>query len=164
MNTDQQPTSPQNHPWEQYLQSKRIQKVLLVLFIVIIGYVLWKPVKNLVIKLRSNSTGTVVTTTLPQPVVGQAKPTLSTDKDTDGDGLADWQETLIGTDPEIPNSESEVPQELREIIIEKTKNVVTTDDKIALNIYQQLLSNPKGTNTAEAVQAAATKEIGRAHV
>ena len=159
MNTDQQPTSPQNHPWEQYLPSKRIQKVLLVLFIVIIGYVLWKPVKNLVIKLRSSSTSAVVATTLPQPVVEQVKPTLSTDKDTDGDGLADWQETLIGTDPSVPNSETEVPQSVRELVAKSATDIITTEDKLALNIYQRLLTDPKGTNITQAIQAATAKEV-----
>ena len=159
MNTNQQPTAPQNHPWEQYLPSKKIQKVLLVLFIVIIGYTLWKPIKNLVIKLRSNSTDTIVATTLPQPIIEQTKTPLSTDKDTDSDGLADWQETLIGTDPEIPNSQTEVPQSVRDLVTKNTADVITTEDKLALNIYQRLLSDPKGVNITEAIQAATSKEV-----
>jgi hypothetical protein len=146
------------HPWEKFLPSKRIQKVLLVIFIILLGYTLWKPVTNLVKKITTKTT-TIITPTIPKPVIDQVKPSLSIDKDTDGDGLADWQETLIGTDPEIPNSESEVPKELREIIVEKTSPIVTSEDKLALNIYQRLLSNPVGNDINQAIQAATTKEV-----
>lgn len=158
--TNENKPSPSQHPWEQYLPSKRIQKILLVIIVIIIGYSLWKPVKKLISNLRQNiQTENKTTTTLPMPVVEQSNTPISIDKDTDGDGLADWQETLIGTDPKIPNSESDVPKDVRELLTKNTGSIITTEDKLALNIYQRLLTEPKGENIQEAIQAATAKEI-----
>jgi cytochrome c-type biogenesis protein CcmH/NrfF len=85
---------------------------------------------------------------------------LSVDKDTDNDRIPDWQETLIGTNPTIANSESDVPIELRQVITDSVKTgMITTDDKLALKIYQRLAQDPKGQDFAQAIQAATAKEI-----
>lgn len=151
-------STPPQHPWEKYLPSRRIRLVILVLVIGLIGYGLWKPVSRIVKSFFSKDVS-VMDSLLPTPVTEQPVTQLSIDKDTDGDGLADWQETLIGTDPEIPNSESEIPKELREIITEKAAAVVTPEDKLALSIYQRLLSEPVGDDINQAIQAATTKEM-----
>jgi hypothetical protein len=151
-------STPPQHPWEKYLPSRRIRLVILVLVISLVGYGLWKPVSRIVKSFFSKDVS-VMDSLLPTPVTEQPVTQLSIDKDTDGDGLADWQETLIGTDPEIPNSESEIPKELREIITEKTSGIITTEDKLALNVYQRLLSEPVGENINQAIQAATTKEM-----
>lgn len=148
---------PLSHPWEKYLPSKRIRIILIVIVVVAVLYGVKNPAINLFKKIFTKDTPSIVT--IPVSQNPQSKTVLSTDKDTDGDGLADWQETLIGTDPEIPNSKDEVPQSFRDLLTTSTQDVVGTEDKLALKVYQRLLTDPKGANIEEAVQAATTKEL-----
>lgn len=147
------------HPWEKYLPGPQIRRILIIILILIVGYVSWKPVVSLIQKIRTNAMQSLVA--IPKPISGEkATSELSIDKDTDGDGLADWQEALIGTNPEIPNSEDSVPQDVRYLVTSNAaRNAVTTEDKLALKIYQRLQTDPKGNNIEEAIQAATTKEL-----
>ncbi len=147
------------HPWEKYLPGPQIRRILIIILILIVGYVPWKPVVSLIQKIRTNAMQSLVA--IPKPISGEkATSELSIDKDTDGDGLADWQEALIGTNPEIPNSEDSVPQDVRYLVTSNAaRNAVTTEDKLALKIYQRLQTDPKGNNIEEAIQAATTKEL-----
>lgn len=144
-------------PWEKYLPSKRIQIVVGIIILIAILYALKNPIlrlKDLVfnrISVRPDSE-------LVQSTVNQRQVPLSVDKDTDGDGLADWQESLLGTDPNIANTLEQVPETLRQVLKDSEK-LVTTDDKLTLKIYQRLQTDVQGTNINEAVQAATTKEL-----
>lgn len=151
--------NPIKHPWEKYLPGPQIRRVLLIILIVMIGYALWNPTVSLIQKLRNRALQSMVA--IPAPVAGEKSPTeLSIDKDTDGDGLADWQETLIGTNPEIPNDPDSVPQDIRYLVTSNAaKNAITTEDKLALKIYQRLQTDPVGNTIEEAIQAATTKEL-----
>lgn len=159
MNTEHtnKSTSLISHPWEKYLPSKKIRVVLIILIVVAVLYGIKNPAISFIKKTFTKPIDSVVT--IPVSQNDQPKVVLSTDKDTDGDGLADWQETLIGTDPEIPNSQEEVPQSFRELLTTTTQDIVETEDKLALKVYQRLLTDPKGNNIEEAVQAATTKEL-----
>mgnify|MGYP000567779418 CR=1 FL=1 len=150
-------TSPLSHPWEKYLPSKRIRIVLIVIIVLLVLYGLKNPATRLFQKIFVKATDTLVT--IPTPQVEKPSTILSTDKDSDGDGLADWQEVLIGTDPNIANSQAEIPDSVRDLVVNTTKGVITTEDKLALNVYHRLQTDPKGTNITEAIQAATTKEI-----
>lgn len=160
-------STPPQHPWEKYLPSKRMQRVLLLLVIlaIIILLLYWLvPLMNKKIQLSKNKENASEyqkdIATLPQPITTSSSVGLSIDTDTDSDGIPDWQETLIGTNPTIPTSESEVPKELREIIAESAKTgAITTDDKLALKVYQRLATDPKGEDFAQALQAATAKEV-----
>jgi hypothetical protein len=147
------------HPWEKYLPGPQIRRILIIILIITVGYVSWKPVVSLIQKIRNNAIQSLVA--IPKPVGGEkVMSELSIDKDTDGDGLADWQEALIGTDPNIPNAEDSIPQDVRYLVTSNAaKNAVTTEDKLALKIYQRLQTDPKGNNIEEAIQAATTKEL-----
>lgn len=144
-------------PWEKYLPSKRIQIVVGIIILIAILYALKNPIlrlKDLVfnrISVRPDSE-------LVQSTVNQRQVPLSVDKDTDGDGLADWQESLLGTDPNIVNTLEQVPETLRQVLKDSEK-LVTTDDKLTLKIYQRLQTDVQGTNINEAIQAATTKEL-----
>lgn len=158
LDTKNNSTDLLKHPWEKYLPGPQIRRVLLIILILILGYVLWKPVVGFIQKNKNHALG-LFTTSAPKPLVEQTSSELSIDKDTDGDGLADWQEALIGTNPEVPNAEDTVPQDIRNLITTTTQGVITTEDKLALKIYQRLQTDPKGDNINEAIQAATTKEM-----
>ena len=149
--------SPLSHPWEKYLPSKRIQIVIGIIVLIAILYAL----KNPLIALKDlvfNKVTVRPDLELVQSTIDQSKTPLSVDKDTDGDGLPDWQESLLGTDPFVVNTPEQVPETLRQVL-EDSEKLVTTDDKLTLKIYQRLQTDPKGTNIQEAIQAATTKEL-----
>lgn len=145
------------HPWEKYLPSKRIRIIIILIIILAVLYALKNPLMSLFQKGYSKSVDTVVSIPLPQ--TEQQKTTLSIDKDTDADGLPDWQEILIGTDPNSATPADQVPKEIKELVATAEKSIITEDDKLALNVYNRLATDPKGTNILEAVQAATAKEV-----
>ncbi|HQV64670.1 MAG TPA: thrombospondin type 3 repeat-containing protein [Candidatus Paceibacterota bacterium] len=144
-------------PWEKYLPSKRIRIVVGIIILIAILYALKNPILQLK-DLVFNRISVRPDLELVQSTVNQRQVPLSVDKDTDGDGLADWQESLLGTDPNIINTLEQVPETLRQVLKDSEK-LVTTDDKLTLKIYQRLQTDVQGTNINEAVQAATTKEL-----
>lgn len=140
----------------KYLPSKKIQIAIGVIVIVAVLYGLRNPIINLKNRIFNKQAQPIVT--LTAPVVSPEQGQLSIDKDTDGDGLPDWQEVLLGTDPKVPNSKTDVPDSVRELV-NTSKDIVTTEDKLALKVYQRLLTEPKGNNISEALQAATSKEV-----
>lgn len=160
MNTSapkQTPHATMRHPWEKYLPSKRIRIIIILIVVIAILYAVKNPIMSLFQKGYSKTVDTVVAIPLPQ--TEQQKTTLSIDKDTDADGLPDWQEMLIGTDPNSVTPADQVPKEIKELIATAEKSIITDDDKLALNVYNRLGTDPKGTNILEAVQAATAKEV-----
>jgi hypothetical protein len=139
----------------KYMPSKKIRIIIGVIIVVAILFALRNPIINLKNKIF-NKQGLV--TTITNPEITQPQTTLSIDEDTDGDGLLDWQETLLGTDPRIPNSKTDVPDSIREVV-NLSKESVTVEDKLALKVYQRLLTEPKGNDITEALQAATSKEM-----
>ncbi len=146
-----------SQPWEKYLPGKEIRIIILIIIFLAVLYFFRGPIMSIFSKAVLKTTDTIVN--IPSPVIQQKETVLSVDKDTDGDGLADWQETLIGTNPNVADSEKDVPKELKDILNNPAKEVITTEDKLALNVYNRLQTDPKGSNITEAIQAATTKEI-----
>jgi hypothetical protein len=142
----------------RYMPSKKIKIIISIIILITILFTLKNPLtvlyNNIFHKNKSVPTPTIIKSVVEQDV----KP-LSVDIDTDGDGLADWQETLLGTDPNIINSKTDVPDSVRELVGTTSKDLITTEDKIALKVYQRLQSDPVGTNIVQAIQAATTKEV-----
>lgn len=139
----------------RYLPSKKIRIVIGIIIIIAILFALRNPIISLKNKIFHK---TPTQTEITDPLLEQSQAPLSIDEDTDGDGLLDWQEVLLGTDTRIPNSKTDVPDSIREIV-NISKESVTAEDKLALKIYQRLLTEPQGTNINEALQAATSKEM-----
>ncbi len=159
MNTNEPSIIPSAyHSWKKYLPSPKIRRIIFVLLIIFIIYLSWTPLKTLVYMIKQSSTARSITGNMDTMVTQNTEP-LSIDKDSDNDGIPDWQETLIGTDPYTYNDQSEIPQELRKILVDEAAKVATTEDKLALKVYQRLLEEPVGENISEAVTAATTKEM-----
>jgi hypothetical protein len=144
-------------PWHNYMPSKKIQITIGIIVLALVIYGLRHPIAHVIQKIK-NTPAVVPVTALPKPSTAQTETVLSIDKDTDGDGILDWQETLLGTNPNVPNSKDEIPQEIRELA-SSSEQLVDTSDKLALRVYQRLKTEPKGENINEAIQAATTKEI-----
>lgn len=152
-------TSPSMLPehLQKYMPSKKIQIIIVVLLGIMLLYAFKTPLISLFNRITNRATP------LPTPALStETNPeltALSIDVDTDGDGLADWQETLLGTDPTVPNSKSDVPDSVRQLVAISSNNLVTVEDKIALRVYERVKSDPVGDNLSEAFQAATTKEL-----
>lgn len=58
-------------------------------------------------------------------------------KDTDGDGLKDWEETLWGTNPNVPDAESK--KEKQSDVIKKAQKLTATD-KLARSFFSQYMN------------------------
>ncbi len=142
----------------RYMPSKKIQIIIGTIFVIAVLYALKNPIIGLYNNVFRKNTAVPVPTLVESVVEQEPKP-LSIDVDTDEDGLADWQETLLGTNPLIPNSKIDVPDSIRELVGTTSKDLITTEDKIALKVYQRLQTDPKGDNIVEAIQAATTKEV-----
>lgn len=139
-----------------FLPSKKIQIAILVIILLSVVYFFRKEIIALPKKV---STAIVATTiTIPEPVVQQNNTALSIDRDTDGDGITDWQETLIGSDALTPNTPGEIPNEVI-TLIQSTADSVSLEDKLALSIYERSQNNPMGNSYEENLQAATSKEL-----
>jgi hypothetical protein len=142
------------HPWKKYLPSKKIQIVIGVLLLIAIIFA----GRNAIVGFfKRITTRQLAINVIPAPTTSQTRTELSVEKDTDGDGILDWQETLIGTDPAIPNSKEDFPDDVINLI--NTPGTIETSDKLALAIYQRAKTEPVGNTIEEQVAAAATKEI-----
>ncbi len=143
------------HPWKKYLPGKEIRIIISVVVIVGLLYAFHGQLASVGNALIHGKP--LLNPSLPAPIIDSPKTGLSIDKDTDGDGLPDWQEVLIGTDPYTPNKPDQIPPVVRDLV--NTPNVIGNDDKLALAIYQRATTDPVGNTIEEQVAAATSKEI-----
>ncbi len=140
-----------------YLPSKKLVFTVFGILVVVIIIMLRSQIIGLFKKIE---TKVFPPNDIPAPVIDTNKRNVSfvINKDTDGDGIPDWQEALIGTDSEVFTTIEEVPIEMRSIIND-TIGILTTSDQLALAIYERARTNPIGRNYQENLQAATAKEI-----
>lgn len=141
-----------------YLPSKKF--VLTALGIVIIGtgflfkdsiMSIFKKIGNIQLVQPKD-----IPVSVASPAVNQI--TIDFTKDTDGDGIPDWQESLMGTDSEVYTTLDEIPVEMRELVNDSSSFLNVTD-KLALSIYERARANPTGGSYEQNLQAATSKEI-----
>jgi hypothetical protein len=149
--------------YKNYLPSKKIQVLIIVLLLILIGYFtvpkLITVVKN---KINGTSPKTTITTTVP---VGDP-----TTRDSDSDGVPDWQEILVGLDPHKSSTKNNIP-DLQAYETLKAKIGVTTfnnelnqvddTDKVSLTIYNTLAQDSIKNNgiSVEGTQQVTTQEL-----
>lgn len=64
--------------------------------------------------------------------------TIDTYKDSDGDGLKDWEETLWGTDPKVADAEK--LQKEKAVVVKKEETPLTATDKLARSFFSQYMN------------------------
>lgn len=137
--------------WKNYLPSKYIVG-LLVVVIAIIGMVAWRSLPHKKAPVPEQVTPVVTATGNP------------VDRDTDRDGVLDWQEIATGTDPYKPETTEGTPDALA---FSNFKNSLDSDkatvfdqikdtDKVSYTIFNSL---QKRTATSETIDDAAFQGV-----
>lgn len=138
---------------KNYLPSKKIQLVIAILLFIGLSYLLVPVIVNFIKKkpLAVEPTTDIVISNL----VGDP-----TSRDTDNDGVPDWQEIAIGLNIENPQSNPGVPdlvtlQTIKEKVGTEIFNLelgnVTDTDKVSLTIYDALSSDSIKNNAVSDV-------------
>lgn len=140
-----------------YLPSKKMMLIIICIVIIVVLFLLRHTIIGIFQKIGDLQIGQPKG--IPVSVVATNKGvSFDITKDTDGDGIPDWQEALLGTDSETYTTLEEVPIEMREIV-NQSMSVLTTSDQLALAIYERARTNPIGDSYEQNLQAAAAKEI-----
>lgn len=140
-----------------YLPSKKMMFIIISVVVVVILFLLRHIIIGIFQKIGDLQIGQPKG--IPVSVVATNKGvSFDITKDTDGDGIPDWQEALLGTDSETYTTLEEVPIEMREIV-NQSMSVLTTSDQLALAIYERARTNPIGDSYEQNLQAATAKEV-----
>lgn len=139
----------------RFLPSKKFIKIVGIIVVIFLGYFAF------LYKKTSNAIKNPEITTITTPVQGVIE------KDTDGDGVRDWEEALWGTNPNNQNtftiSDNEYVQQKKNNIINGTKNSgestpETETDVFAKEFLTTILSlSSSGNLTQENIDALAKK-------
>lgn len=149
--------------YKNYLPSKKIRIIIAILVVIGVGYF---TVPMIINSLKKGPVKTVPPTNL----VVSAPTGDPTTRDSDGDGIPDWQEIALGLDPNNPQSKKGVPdmttyQNIKDAVGNNTFDLeagkVTDTDKVSLTIYDALSSDSKKNNgiSVEATQAVTGQEL-----
>lgn len=140
-----------------YLPSKKMMLIIIGIVIIVVLFLLRHTIIGIFQKISDLQIGQPKG--IPVSVVAtNTGVSFDITKDTDGDGIPDWQEALLGTDSETYTTLDEVPIEMREIV-NQSMSVLTTSDQLALAIYERARTNPIGDSYEQNLQAAAAKEV-----
>lgn len=152
-----EPVNNQVSP-QDYLPSKKMMSIIIGIIIIIIIIIFRNSIIGLFKKIgdiQLRQPGGIPTSVVTQ---GKTSVSFNINKDTDADGIPDWQEALLGTDSEVYTTLEEVPIEMRDVV-NNSSGVLTTSDQLALAIYERARTNPIGDSYEENLQAATNKEI-----
>lgn len=149
--------------YKNYLPSKKMQIIIAVLIIIGIGYFAIPPILSVVKKTsipKAANPGLTVSLPTGDP----------TTRDTDRDGIPDWQEIAIGLDPNKSETKAGVPdmttfQSIKNTIGSNTFDLesskVTDTDKVSLTIYDALEKDSTKNNgvSVSSAQTVTSQEL-----
>ncbi len=144
---------------KNYLPSKKIQYSILV--IIIIGASYWA-IPRIKEYYQTHRAVFSITGKPPAPLLATTPPPNSLDKDSDGDKVPDWQESLFGLNAEKKDSDDDgFPDQLPTIQGESIGNLITLPvlDKLTLAVYTKFQNTPSESITPEQVQAATSDQV-----
>lgn len=149
--------------YKNYLPSKKIQIIIGILLLIGIGYFTLPSLVTLIKKT------TLDTKTKPSLIVGLPTGDPTT-RDTDRDGVPDWQEIAIGLDSNNPQTKPGAPdlttfETIKNQVGESAFNLeaskVTDTDKVSLTIYDALAKDSVKNNgiSVQTTQAVTAQEL-----
>ncbi len=147
----------------QFLPSRKIVITIIVLICIGIGYIIYPHIPNIITKIRHIGTKPeVIENTLPRPKFSLGGTSSSIDKDTDMDGIPDWQETLFNLNPESSDTNADgtpdaIPADVKNVV--ENPNIINNIDKIALNIYTDLAKNGDQVPTKNQIENAVSTQV-----
>lgn len=113
------------------IPSKKVLALILVSITLVTGAFIFAEYKNnqtLQLEYSSDTSNNILL----------AQASADSYKDTDGDGLKDWEEVLWGTDPNIPDADSKKDKETPTTL--KKEEKLTATDKLARSFFSQYMN------------------------
>ncbi len=144
---------------KNYLPSKKIQYVILAIIIAALLFWIIPKMKSYYQDHRASFS---ITGKPPEPLVSTTPAPTLFDKDTDGDGVPDWQENLFGFDPNKKDSDGDGINDSLPMVDGKSItdqiNIPTTD-KLMLAVYAKFKDTPTDQIKPEEVQQVISDEV-----
>jgi hypothetical protein len=144
---------------KNYLPSKKIQYIILAL--IVAGVAIWG-IPRIKYYYQTHRASFSITGKPPEPLISTAPTPTSLDRDTDGDGLSDWQENLFGFDPNKKDTDGDGEQDTLPIVdgssIGTMINLPDTD-KLMIAVYAKFQDTPTEDIKPEAVQEVISAEV-----
>lgn len=144
---------------KNYLPSK---KIMIAGGIVFLAVILYFTIPKVIEYYQANRAAFSITGKPPEPLIASAGPQSTLDKDTDSDGIPDWQETLFGFDPKKADSDGDgTPDALPKSDGTSIGELINLSDlnKLTLAVYEKFQNVPSESITADQVQAATSAEV-----
>ena len=144
---------------KNYLPSKKI--IITICALGAIGILYWG-IPKIRDYYRNNPLSVSIMGKPPEPILATAPSPTSFDKDTDGDGIPDWQENLFGFDPTKKDTDGDgIPDTLPTADGQSIGNLIKlpTIDKLTLAVYQKFQDTPTDSIDPNAVESTAGNEV-----
>jgi hypothetical protein len=111
------------------IPSKKVLTLILVSILIVTGAFVFAEYKN-----KQTLTGEY---TADSTNILTAQNSIDTYKDSDGDGLKDWEELLWGTDPKIADADK---KDAKTVVLNKKTESLTATDKLARTFFSQYMN------------------------
>ena len=148
------------HRLKEYLPSKSI---VLVVIVLIIGGISYWAIPRIQEKYQENRALFSITGKPPEPILATTVPPTNLDKDTDGDGVPDWQENLFGFDPTQQDTDNDGIRDALPVTASGTSldDIISLDtlDKLTLAVYAEFQNTPTETITEEQFKEKTSAQI-----
>lgn len=151
--------------YKNYLPSKKIQRIIIALLVIGIGYAV---IPGTIRWIKNRETKKLAT----NPLLVTLPTGDPTSRDTDGDGIPDWQEILVGLDPYNKTTKRGTPDAeafetlkntLGSDLFNEQSSRITDTDKLSLTLFDTFSKNSAGANgiTAGAAQVITEQELSQ---
>ncbi len=144
---------------KNYLPSKKIIYSILILIIIGLSYWIFPYIKDYSQNHRASFS---LTGKPPEPLIATTPSVSNFDRDTDGDGISDWQENLFGFDPNKKDTDGDGISDMLPTINGEsigTKINIPDSDKLMLAVYAKFQNTPTEEIKPEEVQQVISEEV-----
>lgn len=144
---------------KNYLPSKNI---LIIAGVIAVAVGLYFAIPPSLEYYRTHRAAFSLTTTPPEPLIATGGTSANLDKDTDGDGIPDWQEILFGFDPKKKDTDGDgTPDTLPTSDGKSIGDLIDLSDlnKLTLSVYGKFQTTPTEDIKPDQVAAATGDEV-----
>jgi hypothetical protein len=127
------------HYYKNFLPSKKIQLTILLIIVFFLAYFI---IPKIVLLVQGRiHPADILSNRAPAPLLATKSVPSTFEKDSDGDGIADWKEVLFGLNPNKKDSDGDgISDELPTVDGTSIADTLSVpgSDKLALNVYASL--------------------------